>query len=1504
MSVNNNSYDRVLYPLTHPQKRVWYVEKIYPCTSLHNVGGPIRIKGKIDFVMLEKSIKTFVKRNDGVRLRIVETDGEPRQYINDYNETNIDFVDFSRHEQPEKEFAAWVEKEAGKPFKLEDADLFYFAIFKIAENDGGYNVRFHHIISDGWSINIMTEQICDTYMKLLKGEEVNYAPEPSYIDYIEQENNYLLSSKFEKSKAFWNKKFSTLPESLPCKNSDSIEGKRKTFKMEQEISLRIKEFCQIHKFSLNTLFIALLGIYLNKTTRHDDISIGTPVLNRSGKKEKKMFGMFTSTMPFRFTIEKSHSVLTLLREVSKELMSCYFNQKYPYNFLVQDLELKKKGYDGLFSISVNYYNTRLNTDLNGAVIENVEAYNGKQIYFLQIVIKDWSDTESLVLDFDYKVGEYSEQDIERVYVGLTSLISQVLLNADEEIKKLRLLPDEEWKRLIYDFNSTMADYPMDKTIYQLFEEQVERTPEKIAICYKDSRLTYRELNQKANQLARVLDGKGVTKETIVGLMATHSLEAVIGILGILKAGAAYLPVDPDYPGGRINYMLDDSGASILLTNCDITEDICFKDPVIDLRDSQLYAGDASNVGAKSGPANLAYIIYTSGSTGKPKGAMIGHKGLVNYIWWAAQVYLKGDAEVFALYSSLSFDLTVTSIFTPLISGNRIVVYRDDGDEYVLFSIMKDRQATVVKLTPSHLSLLKDMNNRGSSVKRFIVGGEDLKVSLSKAIYDSFEGDIEIYNEYGPTETVVGCMTYKYNCSSDVRASVPIGVPAHNVQIYILDETLEPVPVGCTGELYISGDGVARGYRNRSDLTSECFIDNPFIKGRRMYKTGDVARFIDRDLIEYIGRADRQVKIRGYRIELGEIERVLFSSGLVKDAIVKECEENDGSKFLCAYIVAKGTVASKDLRHYLSDYLPEYMIPQHFVFIDKVPLTANGKVNMSLLQDPKRKEARQPASTSYNSELERILIDVMSEVLSIKAIQSKDNFFQFGGDSIKAIGISAKLHEKGLKIRVKDILANPVISQMALYIQHDSDSAAPEQGICSGYIKPTPITSWFFSQSFKNINHYNQSVLLKLNFDIAVEKLELILDKLVEDHDSLRINYHVNLGELYYNNEHLKKRTKIEVHDLSGHPCSKRNFYIAEIGEKIKSSLSIEDGLLFKACLFDAGQSEKKLLLTAHHLVIDGVSWRIILEDFYSMLIQSSKGQTLDLPQKTHSYQKWALAIEEYSKSEAFLKEQTYWENINSLDFAFNADFNSSENAVEDRCSIECSLTEEETGMLLTKANYPYNTQPKDLLIISLALAMADFSDRNNVVLEIEGHGREDIFDNVNITRTVGWLTSIYPASINVQGSELSKNIKAIKEQLANVPHKGLGYGILKYISKCIRPDRQSGVRFNYLGDFNSFSKNEIFELLIENTGGDLGYQNNMTCLMDINEMIINSKLNISITYDKKKFKEESMISFKNIYLNYIRQVLIHCCNKEERESTPSDINTVNLSQEEIDYIFA
>ena len=1486
--------DRVQYKLTHPQKRIWYIDKINSNSPLHNIGGCICIYESIDVVIMKQTLNFLIKKHEGLRLQFLEKENQPIQYVKEYETQDIDFLDFSNFEDPKKEHKDWSERVFKQSFNLDNNQLFYFAIYKISNKEYGILLKFHHIISDGWSTTLIQQQISDIYRRIVNREIIEVNESYSYLDFIDIEEEYLNSERFNKNKNFWTDKFKDIPEEFLYNTSINIEGKRQCFEIDSELSKKVKRFTDDKKYSLNTFFIAILLIYLNKTTNKKDLVIGNPVFNRTGKEQKNMIGMFTSTMPFRFNIDTELKLEDLIKKINRELKLCFLNQKYPYDLLIKELELNKQGYDSLFKMCVNYYNSKYDSDINGIDLEVKEYYCGNQSYSLQLTVKEWKD--SITLNFDYKTLEYSDNKIKTLYKTMINIINQVVEDENIVINDIKLINKKELNYKVNDLNSTACYYPQ-KTVCELFEEQSNNTPNKIAIEHREKVLTYKELNEKSNQLANHLRQKGINKKSIVAIIETHSIDLLISILGVLKTGAAYLPIDPSYPIERINYLLEDSKSNMLLTNFKITDEIKFEGTTININNIDLDGFSKNNLMKTNALNDLVYIMYTSGSTGRPKGVMIDHQGLTNYVCWAKKTYLKDNDEVMALYSSISFDLTVTSIFTPLISGNKIIIYENDETEFVLYKILRENKSTVIKLTPAHLSLLKDIDYRNSSIKRLIVGGEDLKVSLAKEVYSSFGGNIEIFNEYGPTETVVGCMIYKYDNKKDKGVSVPIGYPADNVQIYILDKELNIVPTGCVGELYISGDGVARGYLNKEELSRERFIENPFIFNKKMYRTGDTARYLENGVIEYVGRSDNQVKIRGHRIEIGEIERYLMENESIKDAVVMIEEDSSENKLLNAYVVNNRKVTMLALKEWLLKFLPKYMIPTNFVFMDSLPLTINGKINYDLL--PKPIKADREFVISQTSE-EKELVKAMKEILEIENISMNDNYYQIGGDSIKAIQISSKLKNVGLNISVKDILALDSIKEIASTIEEINSLKLICQEKSEGTLERTPIIEWFFNQDFKNQNLYNQYALFEYKGALDINTVKVTVDKLIEHHDGLRINYDRRTNKLYYNNENLKNSSSFRYIDISNYSNENQQKKIKELIDEANNSFDIEKSLLFKVTMIHLGAGKNSLLFTAHHLIVDGVSWRVILNDFMTILKQSN--DKVNIPMKTNSFKEWSEALYEYSKKD-FNEEKQYWQSILDKDINYPIDFNEGEDVVKTSNAITRELDESTLNDLTKKVNEIYNIDLNEILIISLVLTVNKLTNEDKVKIELERHGREMVNDYIDVSRTVGWFTSMYPAYFNVDYTEIDNNIKSLKEQLRNIPNKGFNYSVLKFIKKELVDKGNKYIRFNYLGDFDNILNKEELNLSNINFGLNSDKGNSLTALIDIDAMVVNGRLRISATYSRNRFKDETIQKFIDSYLDILRLILDKCGNKDLKQFTPSDFTTVGISQEDLDSLF-
>lgn len=1479
----------------------------YPGSSLCNIGGHVTFEGSIRLETLEQAIQKFIEDNEAVRIQIVEIKGDFFQKVEKYNRGPFTLINFSEQQDYQEKFSKWIQHEAEKPFVFTDSWLFYFALFKLSENKFGYLAKFHHIIADGWSMQLMTDQIIDNYQHLIDEDKKNNNQKiTTFLNFIEQEQKYLNSPRFIKDKFYWNEKFKLLPDdpfnTFINRHSNSTEGKRLVYKIDKEISLQIKDFINKTPYSLQTFFVSLFSILIFKISQMSDVFLRIPILNRSSDDQKRAFGMYASTMPFWIHISSDISISEVLKSVHSELRHNYIHQKYPYNLIIRELLSSSKVSDQIFDLSINCYNTYLREEMDGVKVYNEEFYNGHQNYSMQLIVREWSNSGRIELDFDFKIGNFTEKQVGNLYEKLLILVNQVINFPTKKVAKLSLLSIEETNELLVEFNNTKFSYPKNNTIHQLFEKQVELTPHKVALNFNEQSMTYEELNKKANQLANYLIMRGVGQGSIVGILTEPTLYSVIGILAILKSGGAYLPIDPTYPISRINFMLEDSSTKIVLSDkTEIEQKIEESDlEFIKLNDQEVYSEKNNNPEPRSKPNDLAYIIYTSGSTGHPKGTLIEHQSLVNYIWWAKKKYVSDRNEVFALFTSLAFDLTVTSIYTPLISGGSIAIFHNDGREHVLHRIVKDNKVTVLKLTPAHLSLLQKFDELpcNTSIKRLIVGGEELKSNSVRLLYLNWKRPVEILNEYGPTEATVGCMIAKYNDENNFSERVPIGRPADNVQIYVLDSNKTPVPKQVIGEIYISGDGLARGYLNNPNLNEEKFIDNPFLPEQKMYKTGDRARFLHNGDLEYIGRVDDFIKHKGYRIELGEIDNVLLSCEGVVEAVTLQKSDHSGNVYLCSFIVCTHHRSERELMDELSQKIPHYMIPECIEFLDRIPLNTSNKIDKHRLLALESR-FNQVMKTSYKERLS-VLLSVVSKVLQVRDVKKESNFYHLGGDSIKAIQIASALNEKGYQILVKDIMSNPFMEDIANYMYSQQNIERTMEST-RGDVSFTPIVSWFFEQKFESPETYHQSILFRVNDDIDENDLKLMWSEIINIHDTLRMVVNSNTGQLMYVPEVDQHRFFLE-YDLSYLAPERQEVNIQNIIQEIKQSTDLENGPLAVACLFDLGSVGRKLLLTAHHLVIDGISWRIILQDMHSILSQLKERRHLTLPVKSSSFKDWAINLNQYD----VLEEETYWNRIISEQYNMSLPYDYTNPYGENRIgTVQDFLEREETLDLLYSANQAYRTETNDLLLCALFLTLFDFCNTKTAVVELEGHGREELFKNINLNRTVGWFTSLYPFAWEKTNNDLSLQIKSIKEKFREVPKQGIGFGILKYIQRRIKNISKPLIRFNYLGGFTNEGYEDFWEVLdipgVTGNINDIG--DHLSTEIDIQCIVIKNRLSISVNYSLSSFTKETMQTFLLMFIYNLRKIIQHCCNRDSVDFTLSDFDGVQLSEEDFNKIF-
>jgi amino acid adenylation domain-containing protein len=877
--------------LTRSQFLIWLGQTLAPDAPLYNMIQTFTFDEALDIEAFKKALHALIASSDALRTVIDEVEGIPQQHVRETIPVQLEVIDLSGQVEPDGAYQIWL---AERRIRLHDLGLRLFdtALIQLGRERFVWYLNQHHLITDGWSFMLVYSRMADLYQQALQGKLSPPENLPDYGNYVQYERNFRESPTFAKAEQYWAEKLAVAAQPLTFYDRATHAATHRTERvvcdLGTERTARLKALAAEKgiqvlnpELSLYNLLVTIFAAYLHRISGNTRITIGSPFHNRSTPAFKETIGVFIEVCPLRLEIAEDDTFLTLLQKVMQESMNVLRNAVSGTS---------RAEHNRAYEVLLNFVNVIFPPFAEmQPEVEWVHSGYGDRDHALRLQIHDFNGTGSYRLHFDFNTHVFTEAQRDLAVRHFLQIVDAFLDDREQFIHRVSLLTAAEYTQILKTFNQSAVDYPTNQTIIDLFEAQVERTPDAPALRLGDVRLTYTELNARVNQLAHYLRGMGVNAETRIAISMEHSLEVVIAILSVLKAGGAYVPIDPTYPLERIQIILNDLDKTpLLLTQPHLEGQFAGLNARLLPLDARALPGEplAVNPPLAAAPGNLAYIIYTSGSTGKPKGVMIEHRSLMNYIWWARGQYLDGQACDFPLFSSLSFDLTVTSLFTPLVSGGQIIVYPEDSGVrgMAILKVIEEGIVDVVKLTPAHLTLIRDMDFSKTRIKVFIVGGEDFKTELARSISAAFNHQVAIYNEYGPTEATVGCMIYRFD-PAETSLSVPVGVPAANTQIYVLDQYLNPVPTGIIGEIYIGGDGLARGYHNRPDLTAARFIANPFQPGTRLYQTGDLARWTTAGRLEFLGRADHQVKVGGARIELGEVESFLAAHPQIKECAV-------------------------------------------------------------------------------------------------------------------------------------------------------------------------------------------------------------------------------------------------------------------------------------------------------------------------------------------------------------------------------------------------------------------------------------------------------------------------------------------------------------------------------------------------------------------------------------------------------------------------------------------
>ena len=1017
-----------LYNLTSPQKAILYTEQFYKNTTVNNICGTVLIKQKINFEKLINAIHIFLKENDSFRIRLTLNDKqEYKQYFsNDYILDSNPIILLNSYD----DLLLLENKIASIPFSLVDSQLFKIQLFRFKDNSGGFIVNAHHLVADACTASLVASKIITIYSSLVQG--INSTDSPtSYINYINSEKSYFSDAKFKKDKEYWEEIFSTNYEvasipSIKDENTVSCRANRKSFTISNSNMKLINEFCSKYKISVFNFFMGIYAIYISKVTSLEKFIIGTPILNRSNFVEKNTPGMFISTLPFKFFIDKNYSFIDLCKNIAFDALSMFRHQKYPYENILEYIRKNNPSQPNLYDILISYQNTKTNRNSSDIDYEVRWTFNKNVADSMQIHLFDMNDEGILNIAYDYRMNKYTQEDIVRLHNRICYIISQLLSSNNLLIKDIEIITPEEKNFILNDFNNTYMDYNKTLTVIDLFEKQVKKNPNNIALIFEDHSFTYKELNKKANQLAYYLLDNGIKAKDVVGIMIHRSSEMIIAILAVLKLGATYLPIDPEYPIERINYMLEDSHSKTILVhsatlNLNIGDN--YTKINVDINSDFYNNQNTNNLNTKINPKDLIYLIYTSGSTGKPKGVMITHQNITNFILGEKQYINFSKSKVMVSVTTICFDIFALEIWGALTSGIKLVLASDveQVSPFKLKELCEKNNVTMIQTTPSRYSaILADIDKDDDFWNIFsdiMVGGEPFPKLLLQKLRTNVHANI--FNMYGPTETTVWSTIKDLTKSSKIT----VGIPIANTTCYILDKDMNILPPGVPGELYIGGDGVCPGYWNRDELTNDKFKPSPFKTGETIYNTNDLAYIDYNGEIVHLGRTDFQVKIRGYRIELEEIQTKILGFHGIKDAVVLAKD----NKFLVCYYVANKECNFSEITSYLLESLPNYMIPAYFIKIPSIPLTPNGKLNRNLLPEiPSEEQNIEGPSTKT----EKQLAEVITNILGKKKLNINSSFLDLGLDSLNIIKAQTMLLKYNYVLTTQDFYKYPTIKKLS------------------------------------------------------------------------------------------------------------------------------------------------------------------------------------------------------------------------------------------------------------------------------------------------------------------------------------------------------------------------------------------------------------------------------------------------------------------------------------------
>jgi amino acid adenylation domain-containing protein len=1267
----NRQAKQVSARVSFAQERLWFLSQLEPESKSYNIPRLIRMTGALHLEALRQALNEIVRRHEPLRTRFALVDGTLTQVIERDALLPLPVIDLTHLPASEREIRSreLAKQEAERPFDLARGPVIRTSVLQLSADQQLLLLTTHHIVSDAWSAGILFRELGELYEAFSTGKPSPLAPlSIQYADFAEWQREWLQGEVLEEQTSYWRNQLADapaildLPTDRPRPAVQTFRGAWQSIALSKTVSEQLAELSQ-HEGA--TLFMTLLAAFTTLLWRYsaqDDIVVGTPIAGRNRSEIEELIGFFINTLVLRTHLSGNPSFRELLARVKETALGAYAHQDLPFEKLVEELQPERDlGRNPLFQVMFQFQNAPSSTlALRGLRLTTEGVGSGTAKFDLFLVA--YESDGALQFLIEYSTDLFDAETIKRMLIRFSILLESIVSHPDERIGSLALMTAAEQRQLLIEWNNTRVAFPENDCIHQIFEKRVAQIPESVAVIFGDEQLTYRELNERANRVAYYLRKRGVGPEVLVGIRVERSAEMIVGLLGILKAGGAYVPLDASYPAERVAFILEDSQATVLLTQKHLLEslrsDHC--DVVcLDADGREIAKENSANPAAGTTSRNAAHVIYTSGSTGKPKGVVGLHRASINRFEWMWRAYPFAPEEVCCQKTSLSFVDSIWEIFGPLLQGVPIVILPDEvvKDPRGFIESLSVNKVTRIVLVPSLLRVMledgSELFERLSRLKYWICSGETLPVDLAEAFHGKLPASLLI-NLYGSSEVAADVTCFEVR-GTERLPSIPIGHPIANTQIYILDSNLQPLPVGIPGEIHVGGEGLARDYLNRPELTVEKFIDNPFSSrhGSRLYKTGDIGCFLPDGNIEYRGRRDYQVKIRGFRIELGEIEAALASHPQTRESVVTLRDDAAGDKRLIAYLVTDGKpLASAELRAYLRQRLPEYMLPSAFVMLDKFPLTASGKIDRLALPLPDADQLREKAKyVAPRTLTEEIIAAIWVSILGLEEIGINDDFFALGGHSLLLARVMSRVRDMlGVAVPMRVLFEASTVRGLAEKVESIRRAG---EGLQDLPLIPIPREGaiplsfaqerlWFFDQLEPGSAAYNIPRALRLKGKLDANALHQSVDTIVSRHEVLRTTFSSNNGrpvEMIAN----RGAVAVPVLDLSDVPEREREERASRmITQESQRPFDLARGPLMRTSLLRLSEEEHILMLTMHHIISDGWSMGVLFQELVGLYNDFTRRNRPVLPELRFQYADYAHWQRELLSGESLGKQLAYW----------------------------------------------------------------------------------------------------------------------------------------------------------------------------------------------------------------------------------------------------------------------